>query len=121
MRPRLKAFISGHRDLTEEEFNIHYKPVIDNAILNKHIFYICDYYGADIMAQKYLNSLNYSDVIVAHMLEYPRNYAGDYMLVGGFTSDEERDAFCTGITDYDIAWSRKPGLEQKEILKEEKR
>ena len=109
MKPKLVAFISGHRDLTEEEFNIYYKPVIDNAILNKHVFYVCDYYGADFMAQKYLKSLNYPDVIVVHMLESPRNYVGDYTLVGGFSSDEDRDAFCTGITDYDIAWSRKPG------------
>ena len=109
MRPTLKAFISGHRDLTEEEFNLHYKPVIDNAILNKHVFYVCDYIGADFMAQKYLKSLNYKDVIVLHMSKVARNYVGDYTCVGEFESDEKRDAFGTSITDYDIVWCRIPG------------
>ena len=117
MRPTLKAFISGHRNLTEEEFNNFYKPVIDNAILNKHVFYVCDYIGADFMAQKYLKSLNYPDVIVVHMLESPRNYVGDYIQIGGFTSDEERDSFCTSITDYDIAWCRIPGSGTERNLK----
>ena len=63
-------FISGHRDITQKEFDTHYKPVIDNVIKHddKKTFLIGDYEGVDIMAQKYLVSKGLTDCItVYHM------------------------------------------------------
>ena len=37
------GFISGHRDVTDEEFNKYYKPQIDEALKNNVRFVVCDY------------------------------------------------------------------------------
>ena len=82
-------FISGHLDLTEDEFNLYYKPIIDEALKNECEFIIGDARGADTMAQQYL--FNKTDkVIVYHMFENPRNNMGNFKTIGGFKSDEER-------------------------------
>ena len=47
-------FISGHRDITEEEFNINYKPLIDKALSEDSSFIVGDYEGVDHMTQQYL-------------------------------------------------------------------
>ena len=106
---KTRAFISGHRDLTLAEFMDHYAPEIDRAVALGHRIVVCDYKGADLMTQEYLLMKRYHNVVVAHMFESPRNLAADFNTVCGFKSDEERDAWCTANTDYDIAWSRKPG------------
>ena len=105
-------FISGHRDITEEEFNNIYKP----SILNAHCYYnakfiIGDYEGVDIMAQNYLlNEINVNpnNVTVCHMFEKPRNVNDKVInLIGGFKTDEERDAYMTNNSHEDIAFIRK--------------
>jgi hypothetical protein len=103
------AFVSGHRDLTEEEFDLHYVPELERAVEWGTWIIVCDYYGADIMTQAWLLGRGYGNVTVVHMLDAPRNYVGTFETVGRFKSDEERDAWCTAHSDYDIAWSRKPG------------
>ena len=103
-------FISGHRDITPEEFNEHYVPAIDKALSEKKAtFVIGDYHGVDFIAQKYLKNKK-ADVIVYHMFESPRENAG-HPTLGGFKNDEERDAAMTEISDEDIAWVR-PGKEK---------
>ena len=37
------AFISGHRDVTIEEFNEYYVPLIEEAIKQEHKFVVGDY------------------------------------------------------------------------------
>lgn len=103
------AFISGHRDLTQEEFDLFYVPLLNEAIEKKHTILVCDYCGADLMAQKYLNDKKYYNVTVVHMFSKPRNYYEGFKKKGGFKSDEDRDSFCTENSDYDIAWSRREG------------
>lgn len=106
------AFISGHRDVTEEEFNIHYKPLIDVAIENGHHFVVGDYEGLGIMAQRYLKEhCEESKVTVYHMFVSPRNHVDGFNTLGGFFSDEDRDSNMTKDSDYDIAWVR-PGKEK---------
>lgn len=104
-------FISGHRDITQKEFDTHYKPVIDNVIKHddKKTFLIGDYEGVDIMAQKYLVSKGLTDCItVYHMFKSPRNIAcSEITTCGGYKSDEERDAAMTNDSDFDIAFVRK--------------
>lgn len=116
----MRYFISGHRDITQEEFDKNYKKAIDEVISNDPFptFVVGDYCGADIMAQNYLKeiidngdgTLSESDVEVFHMFEFPRNYAfkdnPGVKCNGGFICDEERDAAMTNCTDYDIAYVR---------------
>jgi hypothetical protein len=105
------AFISGHLDLTQEEFDLHYKPVILHAFARGHEFIMGDARGADTMAQ-HLLSLYAIDFTVYHMFEAPRNFINfektkeGSKLIGGFTTDKERDEAMTLHSDYDITWVR---------------
>jgi hypothetical protein len=109
---RLVYFISGHRNITQEDFDRTYGQKI-NSIINSSenedcLFIVGDYYGCDIMAQDYLLDtlgINAERVYVYHMFETPRNVNPKVInLVGGFESDEERDAAMTDASDYDIAF-----------------
>lgn len=109
-------FISGHRKVTEDEFNAHYIPKLNEALRDpNHSFVVGDYYGVDAMAQQYLiGKTKY--VTVYHMFEKPRNNNGNWPTKGGFMSDIERDSAMTISSDIDIAWVRewgaKTGTEQ---------
>lgn len=97
-------FISGHLDLTEMEFEEHYRDSIDNALKQNQGFVVGDARGADTLAQKYL--LGKTDaVVVYHMFESPRNNEG-FTTRGGFQSDAERDEQMTRDSHQDIAWVR---------------
>jgi len=108
-------FISGHLDLTEDEFNEHYGPIIDLALSDQDSFVIGDARGADTIAQAYLTNKT-SRVIVYHMFESPRNNVGDFPTIGGFRSDNERDSSMTQNSDHDIAWVR-PGRKKSGTAK----
>lgn len=102
-------FISGHRDITDAEFEINYESRIDNVVTNNPDarFVVGDYYGVDIMAQNYLLDtlgIDPSRVTVYHMFDKPRN-ANEKVInfKGGFTTDEERDAAMTKASVEDIA------------------
>lgn len=101
-------FISGHRNITEEKFLEVYVPAIDKVIDSdsQFGFVIGDYYGVDIMAQEYIVKRGFADkVFVYHMFDKPRNLAeGITHTIGGFQSDEERDAAMTRDSDFDIAF-----------------
>jgi hypothetical protein len=105
------CFISGHRNITEVEFE-KYKTAISSIISENPstCFVIGDYYGVDIMAQNYLvDDLGVSpeQVTVYHMFDSPRNINPKITrLVGGFESDEERDAAMTNNSGFDIAFVR---------------
>jgi len=105
-------FISGHRDITEEEFEMNYKLAIDYALYEnpEAKFVIGDYHGVDIMTQNYLIDSLLIDpdrITVYHMFETPRNKNEKITKTkGGFTSDEERDAAMTMASSKDIAFVR---------------
>lgn len=109
------AYISGHMDLTEDEFFEHYIPHIREAAENGDMFVVGDAKGTDTMAQEYLSAFT-DKVVVYHMFGKPRNNKGHSPTVGGFKSDEERDAAMTKVSDYDIAWVR-PGREKSGTAK----
>jgi hypothetical protein len=103
-------FISGHGDLTPEEFDLHYRPAIDRALSENAGFIMGDFRGADSLAQEYIFSKGYAArALVCHMFETPRNNHG-LSTLGGFQSDEERDSYMTKCSSYDIVWIR-PGRE----------
>lgn len=105
-------FISGHRDITETEFEFNYIPLINYALEKTPdaMFVVGDYYGADIMAQNYLMDvllLSPERVAVYHMFDKPRNINEKITnTVGGFESDEERDTAMTNASFEDIALVR---------------
>lgn len=104
-------FVSGHRDITEEEFHINYKPILDEIIQNNpdSYFVIGDYHGADIMTQNYLieNNFNPAQITVYHMGDEIQNINPNIVnVVGGFETDEERDTAMTLNSSIDIAFVR---------------
>jgi len=119
---RPTCFISGHLDLTPEEFEEHYKPRIDEMIGRKCNFVVGDAPGTDTMAQEYLNSKDCRyNVMVVHMFDEPRNYVNNWWdRDGGYQTDEDRDAAGTAMSDIDIAWVR-PGRENSGTAKNLKR
>lgn len=105
-------FISGHRDITEDEFERNYKFALEsvvNDVPDSH-FVVGDYFGVDIMAQNYLVDVLGIDperITVYHMFEAPRNINPKIEnTVGGFESDRERDAAMTLASSEDIAFVR---------------
>ena len=105
-------FISGHRDITETEFEINYVPQIIKALdeCNDALFVVGDYNGVDIMAQNYLLDIvgiEPERITVYHMFDEPRNCNPRIVnLKGGFQSDEERDNAMTNNSSIDIAFVR---------------
>jgi hypothetical protein len=99
-------FVSGHLDLKLDEFDTYYRPLIDEALARGESFVVGDVRGADSLTQHYLLGKT-TAVVVYHMFANPRNNAG-FKTVGGFQTDEERDAQMTVDSDQDIAWVR-PG------------
>lgn len=112
-------FISGHLDLTDEEFITFYVPKLTSAITEPGVrFVVGDACGADIMAQVWLKG-RASDVTVYHMMDTPR-YNRGFPTKGGYITDRERDEALTLDSDDDIAWVR-PGREKSGTAKNLKR
>lgn len=107
-------FISGHRDISREEFIQYYaKPITQHVLNEPNAKYVVgDYHGVDVMAQNLLNSFVESGIIdkdnitVYHMFTSPRNNPHMFKTIGGFTNDEDRDCAMTMASHEDIAWVR---------------
>lgn len=105
-------FISGHRDLTWEEFAKWYAPAISRTLSadNAAQFVVGDCEGADRMAQEYLIAcgFNPANIVMYHISNSPRYQVDDSIRTfGGFMSDGERDAAMTEDSNQDIAFIRK--------------
>jgi hypothetical protein len=102
-------FISGHGNVTDDEFREHYEPKILAALdgPDSH-FVIGDFRGADTKAQELLYRWACRRVTVYHMFTDPRVNTGDWPTQGGFQTDGERDKAMTLASDEDIAWMRDP-------------
>ena len=103
-------FISGHLDLTAEEFADYYTGPLVRALEEGASFVVGDARGADSMAQDFLRAQGCDRVTVYHMLEKPR-YNMAFATMGGYLSDPSRDAAMSHDSDADIAWVR-PGREK---------
>jgi hypothetical protein len=102
-------FVSGHLDLTEDEFKLHYAVRIRDAVERGDLFVVADAPGADTMAQNLIYELG-GNALVFHIGERPRHNAGFCNLVAGLSDDKVRDRLMTKQSDRDIAWVR-PGRE----------
>ena len=111
----MKYFISGHRDLSYEDFIKYYMPIIDKVIdtdLNAE-FIVGDCNGVDKFAMDYIWAGCDCPLTIFHMFNAPRNVpegmgtvtdAEEVYFAGGFTSDEERDSAMTKASNFDIAF-----------------
>lgn len=104
------GFVSGHLDLSAEEFAAHYVPRILEAAQRGCSFVVGDARGADLLFQRYAQAQGLS-VTVFHMFAGPRNNAGGFPVVGGFADDAARDEAMTAASGFDVAWVR-PGRER---------
>lgn len=110
---KTKTFaISGHGNLTFEEWLEHYKPLIDNALQEDASFILGEFRGADVLCLEYLKNKT-AKVTVLHCFNKPRYKVDvidlpskEWQYLGGFTSDLERDVYMTQMSDADIAWVR---------------
>lgn len=111
----MKYFISGHRDLSYEDFKLYYQPIIDNIISNDEEpkFVVGDCNGVDKFAMDYIFKCYIVPLTIYHMFDTPRNIPeglgenpelDEVYFQGGFKSDEERDSAMTKASDFDIAF-----------------
>ncbi len=116
-------FISGHTNLTKEEFNKQYKPLLDNIINdnNTNSFVIGNSEGADKMAFQYLiyKGISIYNITIYYFSKNNQedNFYFNYKpkIIKGFTSYEKRDAAMTNASDKDILWIR-PKEDNKKLL-----
>lgn len=106
------VFISGHGNLTFEEWLEHYKPLIDKCLLLNYHFILGDFRGTDVLSIEYLKNKT-SNVTICHCFKKARYnvdiinlQSANWKYVGGFKTDEERDSYMTSNSDEDIAWIR---------------
>lgn len=104
-------FISGHLELSEQEFADHYKSKIDKALAENAGFVVGDAPGTDLMAQQYLLGKT-ENVTVYHIRKAPRNDLG-FFLRGRFKTDRDKDTAMTNESDKDIAWVRSEEEQKK--------
>jgi hypothetical protein len=106
-----KIFISGHCNITHEEFDNHYKPKLDEIISNPiHNILIGNARGADTLALDYLIFNNYPKELITIYFYSPYNcsmnkYEG-LNIVNGFTSYTKRDSEMTKLSTEDLLWIR---------------
>ena len=108
-------FISGHRDLSYEDFEKYYIPKIKEVIEMdpRAGFVVGDCDGVDKFAMNYIFKCYTVPLVIYHMFDTPRNIPerlsespeleGVYFN-GGYKSDIERDSAMTKASDFDIAF-----------------
>lgn len=104
-------FISGHREISLEEFNRYYIPALKQALKDPTSkFVVGDYWGVDRLAQTWLSvnipeHMHNHKVTVYHMFDEPRVLESRYFrTIGGFKDDISRDSAMTKVSDIDIAF-----------------
>lgn len=114
------AFISGHRDITEEEFQKNYVPAIMKHAVESGWFIVGDCDGCDKMAAQYIGGIAQVlsqpiHLTIFHMydtprfeieLNNPRNPESSVDYIGYYETDIERDSAMTAASDFDIAFIR---------------
>lgn len=123
-------FISGHRDLTQEEFDTYYVELIDEIMRNDAFaeFVVGDWEGCDTMAINFLlEQIDYHPITIYHVEEEPRIKYGNESVLNvenvysvKLKNYDECDAKMTKDSVFDVAWIR-PGREDSHTAKNIKR
>lgn len=107
-------FISGHRDLTTEEFVEHYVPLIHKVIKedSQAAFVVGDWEGCDSMFVQYMEAFYSKVPIVIFYVDILRIKEGKFNIYDfrECVNYYECDATMTLCSHFDIAWIR-PGRE----------
>ena len=95
-------FISGHMNLTKNEFDLHYKSEIDKSINEGGTYVIGNAKGADTMALDYLlyKGIDPKNITIYFYNRYGNKYSKKYIdrgvnLIRGFSGYTSRDAEMT--------------------------
>lgn len=94
----MTIYLFGNGNISFEDFRTYYESPILKALETTDVaFALCDFRGTDALAMELLKSLS-ANVSIYHVGERPRYFpdkyktkAGEWRVIGGFTSDEERD------------------------------
>jgi len=102
------VMVTGHLDLTPEEFTEHYVPKLVQAAECGYSFVVGDGPGCDDMTQRWFHAtgIHPSRVVVYHMLVKPRCYVGEFSTSGGYLTDAERDEAMARASDATVGWVR---------------
>lgn len=102
-------FVSGHRDLTKEEFEEHYVPLIQKVMTEDQLaeFVVGNWEGCDEMFLTYMRKINPEAWITIYCCSDSRikTYNNVY-IYNIFNNYDECDASMTENSDFDIAWIR---------------
>ena len=120
----MRYFVSGHRDLTKEEFDQHYIPFIDFIISEDSYasFVVGDWVGCDSMFVQYMEAFHSDIPIVIFYVDIPRIKEGEFNRYSFRKCDnyDKCDATMTACSHFDITWIR-PGKEDSHTAKNVKR
>jgi hypothetical protein len=102
------VFISGHCNLTDNEFKQFYVPSLDQLLLNPTQIVVGNAYGADTKSFDYLVENNYPlDLItVYHHGTGTQSYPENIKIVSNFASYTKRDTAMTLSSTEDLLWIR---------------
>ena len=121
----MRYFVSGHRDLTQEEFNKYYIPLIQKVINEdtQAEFIVGDWEGCDSMFVEYIK--DYPNIIVnvcykSNNVNYEPRVPRRQGVAIFLPTYDECDEYMTYDSDFDIAWIR-PGREDSHTAKNIKR
>jgi len=113
MKKKVKTyFISGHLDISQEEFKNKYHEKINDALKENGHFVVGDARGTDTLAQTYLFGKT-KNVTVYHIKTSPLNNVGNFDTKGGYKTQTKKDAAMTNASDIDIAWVRSEEEQKK--------
>jgi len=116
-----KIYVSGNGNVTWENFHQFYIEPLKKLNLSEFEFIIGDFSGTDTLMMEFLKDKS-ENVTILHVGKKPRYFAnsfktmtGKWKIIGGFTSDYERDLFgiehCTHFlaADFNTDEKRKSG------------
>lgn len=94
----MNVYVFGNGNISFEAFKTYYETALVKALaMPETSFSLCDFRGTDTLAMEFLKGLS-SGVTIYHVGETPRYFpdkyktkAGEWRVLGGFSSDEERD------------------------------
>lgn len=96
----MTVYVFGNGNISFDDFRTHYEEPVSRTLASHPDaqFILCDFRGTDVLAMELLKSKT-PNVTVLHVGERPRYFpdkfktkAGEWKVIGGFASDEERDA-----------------------------
>ena len=100
------AFISGHTDLTREEFDAHYLAPLRHVLREGHRVVVGNAEGGDTMALQHLLANGHDSALITVYVFRGRQMLYPVATVGNWTSYSQRDAAMTAASDYDLCWVR---------------